>query len=258
MTASEQRRVTRAGWLTAAILSLLPLRAAATPSTVFWTPCSTDIQEWRTVHLTYDTYFTLGRKSPASGGAAFPVDLGLTLGILPSEKIRAEAGFDWLEPSDFPLVFNAKAGFPEGALFKGAPALEAGIFNVGTGRGSTGVNAVDLVTGKSLPRGLGRIHLGIYTGSKALLAGSSGRTENTGFMAAFDIPLLPSPSPGEAFHQLVLAADWMSGRNALGGGGFGVGWYLSKDVSVLTGPAWFNDPGINGDWLYSFQLDANL
>lgn len=37
-----------------------------------------------------------------------------------------------MQPSDFPWFFNAKIGAPEVVLFKGAPALQVGVFNVGT------------------------------------------------------------------------------------------------------------------------------
>jgi len=37
-----------------------------------------------------------------------------------------------LEPSDYPFFFNAKIGTPEGALASWSPAVNVGIFDVGT------------------------------------------------------------------------------------------------------------------------------
>jgi len=240
----------------AVLLAGLSGAAGATPSTVFWTPCSIDLQAYKSVHLSYDTYFTVAEKGGMRGGSAFPVDMGLTMGILPFEKFQAEVGFDWFEPTDYPLVFNAKMGFPEGAMFKGAPALQAGIFNAGTKKDVTDMNAVDVVTGLTLPAGLGRIHLGGYTGKKELLAGSDGKSAEAGFMAAWDLSLLPVADG--SYNRLGLCADWMSGKNILGGGGPGVAWYFSKNASILTGPVWFNDEGLNGKWKWTMQFDANI
>jgi hypothetical protein len=230
--------------------------AVATPSTVFWTPCSMDIQPFGSVHLSYDNYTSLGRRG--DGKSAFPNDLGLTAGLLPFAKLQAEAGFDWLEPSDAPLVLNLKVGAPEGALFAGAPALQAGLFGLGFREGVNDANVVDFIAGVSLPGGTGRVHTGAYLGNGKLLLTAGGRRENAGVMMAYDLGLFPADSPKGAWNRLVLAADWMSGRNALGGGGAGLSWYFSRDAAILAGPVWFNEPAINGDWKWTTQFDANF
>ena len=244
------------------LISLLALsfavEAGATPSTTFWTPCTIDIQAYKTGHITYDNYTTLGQKSPARGGQAFPNDLGLTVGLLPWEKLQMEVGIDWLEPSDDPAFFNAKIGSPEGALFKDAPALEAGIFNVGTRKGVTDQNIGYLVTGRSLPGSLGRLHLGAYLGNANTLRGSDGALQNTGVMAAYDFGFWQKKSTAGDYNRLVLAGDFASGRNAIGGGGAGLYYYFTKNIDILTGPVWFNDPGLNGDWKWTTQLDINF
>jgi len=56
----------------------------------------------------------------------------------------------------------------------------------------------------------------------------------------------------------VLAADYASGKNYIGGGGFGMYHYFTKDISLLTGPVWFNDHAINGQWKWTVQLDINF
>ncbi|MCI0417146.1 hypothetical protein L0222_30620 [bacterium] len=90
----------------------------ATPSTTYWTPMTLDIQSYKVFHITYDSYFTVFRDA-SDGGGDFPTDYGLTVGILPFEKLQMEVGFDFLEPSDHPLLFNARIGTPADALFEG-------------------------------------------------------------------------------------------------------------------------------------------
>lgn len=232
--------------------------AVATPSTTYWSPCVIDIQPFKVVHLTYDNYTTVGRRGAGRGGSAFPNDLGLTIGILPFTDIQAELGMDYLEPADDPWLFNGKVGLPEGALFAGAPALEAGIFNVGTRRGMTDQDVVDVITGRSLPAGLGRLHAGLYAGNRKVLLSSTGARRNTGIMAGYDVTLASAKDAAGEFGRIVLAGDWISGRNALGAGGAGVYYYFARNVDVLAGPVWFNDRALNGDWKWTTQVDANF
>ncbi|MGD0595886.1 MAG: hypothetical protein ABSA64_05210, partial [Sedimentisphaerales bacterium] len=35
--------------------------AYATPSTTYWTPCVMDVQPYGVWHITYDSYFTVGK-----------------------------------------------------------------------------------------------------------------------------------------------------------------------------------------------------
>ena len=44
----------------------------------------------------------------------------------------------------------------------------------------------------------------------------------------------------------------------IGGGGFGMYYFFTKDISLLTGPVWFNDHVINGGWKWTTQLDINF
>jgi hypothetical protein len=233
-------------------------RVYATPSTTYWTPCTIDFQSYKVGHVTYDNYTTLAKKGPTRGGQAFGNDLGLTAGVLPFQKLQMEAGVDWLEPTDYPLFGNAKIGYTEDMFFKGAPALEAGIFNVGTKKGITDQDIAYLTTGRSLPGGLGRLHLSGYIGNAKVLRSSEGGLQNTGFMVGYDYGFWNVKSQGGDYNRLVLAADFSSGKNAVGGGGAGLYYYFSKDVSILSGPVWFNDRTINGDWKWTTQLDINF
>ncbi len=230
--------------------------ARATSSSTVWTPLSPDIQPFGVCHVGVDNYFTVFTDA-ADGAGDFPTDAGLTVGILPFEKLQMEVGVDLLEPSDDPLVFNAKMGAPEGALFSGAPALQVGIANAGTEEDVTDYDIVYLVVGKTIP-GLGRLSGGPYTGNSKLLVDADGEEENDGFMVAFDRGFLPVQDAAGEFNRLVLAADYASGDNALGGVGLGLYYYFHRNVSVLTGPVWFNEEAINGEWKWTIQLDVNL
>lgn len=152
--------------------------------------------------------------------------------------------------SDYPYYLNAKLGTPEDSLFKGSPALNVGIFNVGTKSGVTDYDIVDFIVGKTLPFSLGRLHAGYYTGNSDVLVSSSGKKENDGFMVAYDRYLYKD--------KVLLGADYASGKNAIGGGGVGLYYYFTKDISILVGPVWFNDKRLNGDTKWTTQFDANF
>jgi hypothetical protein len=231
--------------------------AQATPSTTYWAPATTDIQPFGVLHIGVDNYFTVFRKAK-DGGGSLPTDVGLTMGVLPFEKLQMEVGVDLLEPSDYPLFFNAKIGTPEDSLFKQSPALNLGIFNVGTKRNVTNQNIVYGLIGKTIPV-LGRIHAGPYIGNSKALVDKNGNKENAGFMIGFDKPIIRvKDKEGKVvYDRLILAADYASGKNAIGGGGIGIYYYFTKDISLLTGPVLFNEEAINGKWKWTLQFDIN-
>lgn len=218
-----------------------------TPSTTYWTPCTIDIQTAGVTHLGVDDYSST--HSTASVGQ-FPTDFGLTFGANLTSKLSAEYGVDFLTPGANPLYFNAKVGFRENVIAKSAPALQLGIFNVGTRAKVTNQDIAYLTTGKSLPNGRTRIAASYYVGNPDVLLSSDGSRQNTGYMVAFDHALVPG--------KVIIAGDYASGKNAIGGGGVGVYYYFTKDISLLGGPVWFNDAGINGPAKLTLQLDVNL
>lgn len=252
---STLRRQTFGGFLLA--VALTGGGAHATPSSTVWTNMTLDLQSYGVVHVGVDNYFTVARKT-AQGGGSFPTDLGLTVGVLPFEKFQMEVGVDVVEASDNPVYFNLKMGSPEGVLFKGSPALELGLFNVGTKKDVTDQNVVDLIIGKSFP-GVGRVSVGPYVGNDRVLVGSKGKQDNAGWMAAFDRSFHAAQSAdGSEFNRFVVAADYASGKNAIGGGSIGAYYYFTKDISLLLGHVWFNDEGVNGKPKWTIQLDINL
>jgi hypothetical protein len=232
--------------------------AMATSTGTFWTPMSMDIQSYKVTHLGIDNYFTVNKKASSGDQKAFPTDLGLTLGVLPFEKIQMEVGIDASYPTDDPYSFNAKIGAPEEVLFKYSPTLQVGIFGAGTKNKVTNLNVVYGVIGKTIPS-VGRLSAGPYFGNKDVLVNASGEKENTGFMVAFDHGFIPAKdAAGNEYSKVVFAADYASGKNAIGGYGIGVNYYFTKDISLLTGPVFFNEKKINGTWKLSTQLDINL
>ncbi len=233
-----------------------PQTASATNSTTFWTPMTPDVQPYGVLHLGMDNYFRLGQGSPGTLPTDFTV---ATIGVLPFKKLQMEVGIDYFATTGHPWLFNAKIGTPENAWFKGQPALQVGISNAQkrfqTNRADT--NILFAVIGKTIPK-IGRFSIGPYLGNHATLVSSAGKGDNFGFMAAFDRGFLPAKGSDGEYNKLVFAIDYASGENALGGGGGGFYYYFTKDISLLVGPTFFNDRGINGRWKLTTQLDVNL
>lgn len=219
--------------------------AYATPSTTYWTPCVMDIQAAGVTHLGIDNYFRVGNNE------AFPVDIGPGWGAHVTKKISAEYGFDVLANQSNPLFFNAKIGYREGVLGKNMPGIQLGLFDFGTKHHVTDFNIAYLVLGKSLPDRKTRVHVAGYYGNPGTLRSGAGDRENTGWMIAMDHQM-------DKAGKWVLAADYASGKNYIGGGGVGVYYYFTKDISLLAGPMWFNDKIINGDMKWTTQMDINF
>ena len=231
--------------------------AHATPSSTVWTNMTLDIQSYGVLHIGVDNYFTAFKKASA-GGSSFP---GRCRSHDRRAAVRQVPDGAWRRPtesSDYPAYFNLKMGSPEGVLFKGSPALEVGIFNVGTQKDVTDQNVVDLVIGKSIP-GVGRLSVGPYIGNSRVLVNGEGKKDNSGWMAAFDRGFqLYKGADGQEFNRFVIATDYASGKNAIGGGSVGLYYYFTKDISLLAGHVWFNDEAINGKSKWTIQLDINL
>jgi hypothetical protein len=287
------------------------VEAQATPSTTFWTPATSDIQGFNVWHLGVDNYFRLSETSTDTNNLprtntnaparldGFSTDVGVTVGVLPFEKFQMEVGVDGLFPATRvspvlrsigqSFLFNAKMGTPEGAFFgEWFPAINVGIFDVGTKNEVTNMNIVDLIVGKTLGP-FGRIHGGGYYGNpnSSLMhqsgckngtsnaqfacanlvatgvygAGdvSRGKLQNSGGMVGYDYAVWKvKDAAGNEYNKWTLAADYASGKNFIGGYGVGVAHSFTKDISLLSGPVWFNDHVINGGWKWSVQLDINF
>lgn len=239
-------------WLVPALGLFWAFPAHSTPSTTYFTPCTIDIQAAGVTHLGVDNYFGVGSNDP-SRTDELPVDVGPEWGAQLGPKLAAEYGFDVVSsPYTTPFFLNAKLGYRENTISKNAPAVQLGFFGFGTKRDTTD-NQQDiayLVVGKSLPGGKTRVAASYYVGNAASLKSSTGDVQNTGFMVAMDRQLVPG--------KWALAADYASGNNVIGGGGVGIYYYFTPDISLLTGPVWFNDSGLNGSVKATLQLDINF
>ncbi len=248
-----------AGATVAAIAALAP-PAGATPSTTFWAPSTTYVQPFGLPHLTYDTYFWKN--------AAYPITTGITVGVLPFDKVQLEVGYDLLLPSQNPVLFllNAKLGTPEDTFFKGSPSISAGIFGVGIkGKQSdtdlgTSWDMAHLMVQKNFPWG-GYVAAGGYygLGTEELFRGDDGKPHRAGFIGAITSPDINVNLPG--LKKLIVVADTQTGNNVFGAAGGGVYFYFNDYIDVLTGPVYFFDrthqPG--GDrWQWTVQLDVDI
>ena len=229
----------------ATLLLFASICAFATPSTTYWTPCTLDFQPANLTHITYDTYTRV--SDPAKDAVpSLPIDYGLTWGSAFKGGLAVEYGFDYFAATKDPMFFNAKIGYPENSLGKSAPAVAVGIFNVGTKTNVTNQDVVYAIIGKSLPKNMGRLSAAYYVGNSKALGG----TDHSGYMVAYDKTLIPD--------KVVLAADYASGDNAIGGGGVGLYYYFTKNIAILAGPVWFNDKAINGKMKLTMQVDINF
>ena len=255
------RRVTQGFALALASTALVPTMAFATPSTTYWAPSTANCQGKYLPHITYDTYYGKGIPPPGAGAPAYPIDTGLTMGVLPWDKFQAEVGYDVLLPSSDPIFFflNAKVCTPESSLFKGSPGISFGVYNVGFKKDVTDYNAVHLMFQKAIP-GNGYVAAGLYHGmSDVLFTNSDGKVVKTGAMIGFFSPDIPIGWTG--LQKLNFTADVQTGKNVLGGGGFGLYLYFNQYVDLLIGPVFYFDsklqPG-GAKHLWTTQLDIDI
>jgi hypothetical protein len=238
----------------------VPAAALATPSTTYWAPSVATCQAFATPHITYDTYY--GKD------AGYPVDTGLTMGVIPSDKIQAEVGYDLLYPGD-PTQFylNGKLCLPENSIGKGWPAIGGGIYNLGfhgtpsttDDPAATNYNMIYLMVQKTLPFG-GYISGGVYHGTSAhLFTNSEGEVKKTGGIFGWSSPDIKFDLTG--LSKMTIIADVQTGKNVFGGGGVGVDIYFNDYIALITGPVWYTDkelqPG-GKSWLWTTQIDVDI
>lgn len=239
--------------LLAALIALAPA-AQATPTTVVWSPATAAIQPFGVAHLTYDTYF---------GAGVYPVDVGLTAGLLPLDALQLEVGVDLNyptiadgEPMALPLQLNAKLAIPEGALFAGQPGLAVGVYGVGFEADVTDPTVLYAVLGETFV--FGTLAVGGYYGvNERLLVSPEGRARQAGLLASWTSPTVDVP----IIDKLGVAWDLQTGANALAATGGAVALYLTPSVALLTGPVFYLEPKLQpggASWLWTVQLDVDL
>ena len=231
----------------------------STPSTQIWIP-STDFQKWKTIHLGLDNYIRTTKINGIRGAGMF--DAGLTTGLLPFEKFQGEIGVDYLSMGDsnyddHPIYFNAKIGFPEGALFKSSPAIALGAYNIGLKKNLTDYNILYGAVAKTIPV-FGRVTVGYYSGNKKVLVDENLNKANTGLLLSWDRTM------SEISDKLWIAVDYQGGKNYLGALNIGASWAFSKNVSVILGygiynnkNAYYNTGNQNAN-TFTAQVDINF
>jgi len=247
--------------------------AMATPSTQIWIP-STDVQAYKTLHLGIDNYFrasAVSKSAPTASAQrdANVMDIGLTAGVLPFEKLQMEIGFDYLvianNPNDnHPVSGNFKLATPEDSLFKWSPALAVGMYNIGFSQSASnapyitaGQNIMYALTAKTLPAigpvpSLGRISAGYYNGSRRALHNYDTKVDNDGLLLSWDRTI------SEISDKLWLGVDYMSGHNVNSSLNVGASWAFSKNVSVIFGYDIYKDKRVAGNNTFTTQLDINF
>lgn len=249
--------------------------AMATPSTQIWSP-STDVQPYKIFHLGIDNYFRASGipKSPPNASAtrdANIYDLGLTVGVLPFEKLQMEVGVDYLvsanEPNDnHPFSFNVKLGTPEDSLFQFSPALAAGIYNAGPAQPAgnavlvtSGQNIAYALAAKTLPAlgpvpSLGRLSAGYYRGSKKAFISETptSKPQNDGVILTWDRTM------SEISDKLWMAVDYFGGHNVNSALNVGFSWAFAKNVSVIFAYDIYKEKALAGNNTFTTQLDINF
>jgi hypothetical protein len=232
--------------------------AFATPSTQIWIP-STDIQPYKKAHFGFDQYIK-ARRIDGTTREANVINNGLTIGVLPSEKVQMEVGIDQraygIEPYDSaPIYFNAKIGTPEDALFTGSPAIAVGGYDFGTKKyestanWGTDYNIVYGLVAKTIGKA-GRFSLGYYQGNDKLLLDANLKVDDNGILASWDRTM------SEISDKLWVAVDYQGGDNSYGALSYGVAWKFAPNVGVILGmDDWNND---NLKPTYTVQVDIDL
>jgi hypothetical protein len=226
------RTTQRAVWFLIGIASLAmaPRDAGATATTHVWSP-ATDVQPFRTVHVTEDLYVPDGR---GAAGERLPsvTNLGLTAGVLPWRNLNLEIGVDHKSGfgalDAYPLYFNAKLGVPEGSFSPALPALAVGVFDAGTRSDVTDADVVYAAAAKTIGR-LGRLSVGWFSGRDRLLVDADGQADNSGIMLAWERTM------SEISDRLWLCVDYMGTKSAYGTLSFGGSWKFADNVALLAG-----------------------
>jgi hypothetical protein len=235
--------------------------AHATPSTTFWTPSTLYTQPYLIPHVTYDTY--VAEKGILQN------TYGLTVGVLPFEKLQGEVGFDLFYPTGSLFTkdvfqLNGRLTLPENALGEGVPGLSVGIANVGFKKDVSNYDLIHGTLGKTLPV-VGTLGVGGYygAGSDLLWTGSDGKVNRAGFMASWTSPDIKIGKPG--LDKIQFLGDVATGKNWFGAVGGGIGLFFNSAIDILTGPVYLLDKSLyrantlsNTNFMWTLQLDVDV
>lgn len=245
--------------LAAVVLAAAP-PAAATPSSTFWTPASAETQAFAVPHLTYDTYF-------AESGA-LQIDTGLTVGILHSRWVQAEAGVDLFHPTlssrgqlgtlDY-LQLNAKVSLHDREDPR-SWTLSLGLAGVGFARDVSDYRTLHASFG--VPTRKGTFLIGAYfgLGSERLWVPVE-REMQGGALLGWVSPDWRIGAAG--LEKIVFLVDAAAGKNWMGGIGAAAGLYFTPAIALKTGPVLFADWELYQRlglprWVWSVQVDVDV
>jgi len=222
--------------------------AEAMPTSLYWTNCISDVEKPGLGLFGVNAYFTVFNKR--GRGQNLPTDVSLLFGYNYGDLL-GEIGIDYLGATDDPIYFNGKLGVDENKLFKHSPAVSLGFFNAGTRTHTanrTDQNVLGLAFGKSFNK-TSQLYWGGFTGSRAM------GKNHSGFWFGFKHSFCPAKDCHDTdYYKWVLVGDYASGRNTIGGGGIGVYYYFTPEISLITGPILFNDYKLNGRWKWTIQF----
>ncbi|MDD5692314.1 MAG: hypothetical protein PHP10_03960 [Candidatus Omnitrophica bacterium] len=258
--------------LTLAVLCILGFsNAYATPSTLIWSP-STDIQPYKKIHITADSYTPTGKTDHTGARAYVQQVYGLTFSLLsdkpeenllgkvwtPLGKIMAETGFDYKKGfgpalDTYPWYFNFKAGVPEDTYFKYMPAFAVGVYDAGTKHNFTDYNVWYLRGARTVSIAnvnLGRFSAGFFNGRAKLLRDKNGDRDNIGPMFAWERTM------SEISDKLWICVDYQGTQSSYGAMNYGFAWSFTKDISAIVGYEIYNNPNLRDT--ITFQLDVNF
>lgn len=229
--------------------------AFATASTHIWAP-STDIQPYLKWHITSDLYLASEKDSQGNRPDTI-TNLGLTVGILPFEKLQAECGFDHKtglgELDDYPMYFNAKVGIPEGSWGDFSPALAMGIYDLGTKHNKTDYNIVYGKIAKTFSvKGfsVGRFSGGYFYGNPKLLLDEDNNRDNKGAFFAWERVM------SELSEKLWVCLEYMGTRSSYGTMNLGFSYKFTDTVSALVGYNIYNNRNLVDT--ITLQLDIDF
>ncbi len=240
--------------LTSLFLTLVSTLVFATPSTHIWSP-STDVQAFKKWHLTSDFYFPSERDSAGNRPSTI-TNLGLTIGVLPFEKLNMEVGFDHKtgtgDLDDYPIYFNTKLGIPEKAFGEYFPALAVGVYDVGTKNDRTDYNVFYGKAGKTINLGdfiLGKLSLGYFKGDSKLLLDGNGNKDNDGILACWERNMT------EISDKLWVAVDYQGSDSSYGSTNLGFSWKFSDNTSVIFGYDIYNNDNLADTVTVQLDID---
>lgn len=206
----------------------------ATPTSLFWTNCTTDVQAPNTLHLNVNKNVKLRKKSRCSA----PLDIGLLGGLYGNEYCNIEAGADYQYHIAHPVSGNAKIKF----LPNSAYPFSLGVYNVGVHP------VVNAVLGTSFDE-WGKVYIGIYRSKKQW------GNQSTGYMLGYQkfFHEVKSDS-GDFYKKWLFSVDYASGKNSVSGFGVALSYYFTPQVNLQTGPVCFRNRRLQQIWQWSFQL----